>query len=71
MDEYYIKMIDLLKQQITSGKVNDGDISALLLKLGKDIDRCKVNQEPCLALERLYEEVMWLKCEVSKEKGNG
>ena len=59
-------MIDLLKQQISIGIVNDNDVSALLLGLGKEIDRCRVYNEPSAELERLYDDALWLKCETIK-----
>jgi hypothetical protein len=61
MNKYYRNMIDLLKQQISSGKVNDNEVSALLLALGKEIDRCKVYNKPNAELESLYEDALWLK----------
>lgn len=66
MEAYYKKMIDLLKQQISIGIVNDNDVSALLLGLGKEIDRCRVYNEPSAELERLYDDALWLKCETIK-----
>ena len=36
------------------------------INIAKEIDRCKVNNKPCFVLERLYEEIVWLKCEISK-----
>lgn len=65
MEAYYKKMIDLLKQQISIGIVNDNDVSALLLGLGKEIDRCRVYNEPSAELERLYDDALWLKCRMA------
>lgn len=66
MGRYYENMIDLLKRQISIGKVNDNEVSALLLSLGKEIDRCRVYNEPNAELERLYDDALWLKCETIK-----
>lgn len=66
MGRYYENMIDLLKRQISIGKVNDNEVSALLLSLGKEIDRCRVYNEPSVELERLYDDALWLKCETIK-----
>lgn len=61
MDNFYIKMIDLLKEQISFGTIKEDKASALLLDLGKEIDRCKVYNEPCAGLEKLYNDALWLK----------
>lgn len=66
MGRYYENMIDLLKRQISIGKVNDNEVSALLLSLGKEIDRCRVYNEPSAELEILYADALWLKCETIK-----
>ena len=66
MDVFYRNMIDLLKQQVVLGNVNDNDVSALLLNLGKEIDRCKVYNKPSAGFEKLYDDALWLKCEISK-----
>lgn len=67
MNKYYINMINLLKEQISSGKVNDNKVSSLLLGLGKEIDRCKVYNKPSAELEYLYDNALWLKCKVKYE----
>lgn len=64
MGSYYEKIIDLLKQEISIGKVNGNEVSALLLSLGKEIDRCRVYNEPSAELEMLYDNALWLKCEM-------
>lgn len=64
MGRYYEKMIDLLKQQVLIGKANDNEVSALLLSLGKEIDRCKVYNKPSAELEKIYNDALWLKCEI-------
>ena len=65
MGRYYENMIDLLKRQISIGKANDNEVSALLLSLGKEIDRCRVYNKPSEELERLYDDALWLKCEIA------
>lgn len=66
MDNFYINMIGLLKERIYFGKIREDKVSALLLDLGKEIDRCRVYNEPSTELERLYDDALWLKCEISK-----
>lgn len=66
MNELYKDMIDLLKQQISFGKTDADKASALLLGLGKEIDRCKVYNEPTAELETLYDDALWLKCAALK-----
>lgn len=66
MGRYYEKMVDLLKQKISIGKVIGNEVSALLLSLGKEIDRCRVYNEPSAELERLYDNALWLKCKTIK-----
>ena len=56
----YENMIDLLKQQISCGKVSDNKVSDLLLYIGKEIDRCKVYDKPSSELEILYNDALWL-----------
>ena len=66
MDMVYRKMIELLKEKISFGSVSEKETSELLLGLGKEIDRCRVYNEPCAELERLYDDALWLKCETIK-----
>lgn len=60
MNEYYRNMIETLKHQICSGRVSDNEVSALLLGLGKEIDRCKVYNQPYAELEALYDDALWI-----------
>ncbi len=66
MNGFYERIIDLLKQQISIGYVPDNKVSSLVLDLGKEIDRCRVYNEPSAELERLYDDALWLKCETIK-----
>lgn len=62
MNEYYIKTIYLMKRQLSSQPVSKDDVSALALAVGIEIDRCKVNNQPSSKLESLYNDIIWLKC---------
>lgn len=64
--EKYLTFVLYLKKKIQNEPISEQEVSAFALDIAKEIDRCKVNNEPCLVLERLYEEVLWLKCEISK-----
>lgn len=67
--EKYLTFVQYLKRKIQDEPISEQEVSGFALDIAKEIDRCKVNQEPCLVLERLYEEAMWLKCELSKQQG--
>lgn len=64
--EKYITFIQYLKKKIQNERLSYDEISTFAVNIAKEIDRCKVNNEPCFAFERLYEEIIWLKCEISK-----
>lgn len=62
----YLTFVQYLKKKIQNEPISEQEVSAFALDVAKEIDRCKVNQEPSLVWERLYEEVIWLKCEILK-----
>lgn len=64
--EKYLTFVQYLKKKIQNEPISEQEVSDFALDIAKEIDRCKVNNEPCFILERLYEEVLWLKCEISK-----
>lgn len=64
--EKYLTFVQYLKKKIQDEPISEQEVSDFALDIAKEIDRCKVYNEPCLVLERLYEEVLWLKCEISK-----
>ena len=66
MDGFYRTIIELLKERIAFGRASEKEASALLRELGKEIDRCKVYGKSNAELERLYKDVLWLKCETIK-----
>lgn len=62
----YLTFVQYLKKKIQNEPISEQEVSAFALDVAKEIDRCKVNQEPSLVWERLYEEVIWLKSEILK-----
>lgn len=61
----YLDFIDAQRAYIKN-ELSDNVVSALLLKIGKEIDRCRVYNEPSAELEKLYDNALWLKCETIK-----
>ena len=59
-------LIDLMKSVINNEDNLIGKADELLLQTGKEIDRCKVNNQPTAELEYLYNTVLWLKSEIIK-----
>ena len=64
--ERYLAFIQYLKNKIKNEPISEREVSDFALDIAKEIDRLKVNQKSTFVLERLYEEVMWLKCEILK-----
>ena len=60
--------IDLMKSAIKKETLLGDKSTELILQIGKEIDRCKVNNEPTDELEYLYETVLWLKSEIINEQ---
>lgn len=59
-------LIDLMKSAILEEPLIVEKANELLLQTGKEIDRCKVNNQPTTELEYIYETALWLKSEVIK-----
>lgn len=67
IEETYLAFVQYLKKKMRNEPISEQEVADFALDIAKEIDRRKVYGEPCLVLERLYEEVLWLKSEVSKE----
>lgn len=61
-------LIDLMKSTIKKENLLSEKAKELLLQIGKEIDRCKVNNQPTADLEYLYETALWLKSEIIDEQ---
>lgn len=61
-----IFLIDLMKSAILKEPLIAEKSDELLLQIGKEIDRYKVNNKPTDNLEYLYDTVLWLKSEIIK-----
>lgn len=59
-------LIDLMKSVINNEENLTEKADELLLQIGKEIDRCKVNNQPIAELEYIYEIALWLKSEIIK-----
>lgn len=58
------KVIDLLKRYINKDSLEDWELADLQKMLAIEIDRRKVKNEPCEEISALYEDILWLKCDV-------
>lgn len=58
------KVIDLLKRYINKESIEDWELADLQKTLAIEIDRRKVKNEPCEEISSLYEDIMWLKCDI-------
>jgi len=61
--DYNRMIIDLLKDYISGSEIKER-LDKAQKTLAVEIDRRKVNNEPCEEINALYEDIMWLKCEV-------
>ena len=52
--------IDLMKSTIKKEDLLNEKSRELLLQIGKEFDRCKVNNEPTSEIEYLYDTALWL-----------
>ena len=59
-------LIDLMKSAILEEPLIVEKANELLLQIGKEMDRCKVNNQPTAELEYIYETALWLKSEIIK-----
>lgn len=61
--DYNRMVIDLLKDYISGSEVEDR-LNDAQKTLAIEIDRRKVKNEPTEEISALYEDIMWLKCDV-------
>lgn len=61
-------LIDLMRSTIEREVLISEKAKELLLQIGKEIDRCKVNNQPTADIEYLYETALWLKSEIIDEQ---
>lgn len=52
--------MDLMKSIINGGEILSEKARELLLQTGKELDRCKVYNEPTSEIEYLYDTALWL-----------
>ncbi len=57
-------LIDLMKSVIRKEDLLNEKADELILQIGKEIDRMKVNNLPTDDIEFLYDTALWLKSEV-------
>lgn len=67
-EEKYLTFIKYLKMKIQREPLSWQEVSDFALGIAKEIDRRKVSNEPCLLLERLYQETVWLQCELKSQE---
>lgn len=53
-------LIDLMKSTIKKEDLLNEKSRELLLQIGKELDRCKVNNQPTAEIEYLHEMALWL-----------
>lgn len=63
-EEMYLSFIQYLKMKIQREPLSWKEVSDFALGIAKEIDRRKVRNEPCIILEKLYNEAIWLQCEL-------
>lgn len=66
---YERMIINLLKSYILRDDNIGNKLDEAQKKLAIELDSRKVNNEPCEEINSLYEDVMWLKCEVLPNNG--
>lgn len=59
-------LIDLIKSYINKEEQLSEKASELILQIGKETDRRKINNKTTEELEYLYDTAIWLKGEISK-----
>lgn len=59
-------LIDLMKSYINKEEQLSEKASELILQIGKETDRRKINNESTKELEYLYDTAIWLKGEILK-----
>lgn len=68
-DTLTLETLDALHGVIAEKNPSLSEVDALLLNIAKEIDRAKVGQKSTLILDRLYEEVVYLKTEILSNNG--
>lgn len=53
-------LIDLMKSTIKKEDLLNEKSREILLQIGKELDRCKVNNQPTAEIEYLHETALWL-----------
>lgn len=60
-------LIDLMKSVIEKESSLSEKSRELLLQTGKELDRCKVNNQPTAEIEYLYETALWLNEQINEQ----
>lgn len=60
-------LIDLMKSTIKKESSLSEKSKELLLQIGKELDRCKVNNQPTAEIEYLYETALWLNEQINEQ----
>lgn len=60
-------LIDLMKSVIKKESSLSEKSRELLLQTGKELDRCKVNNQPTAEIEYLYETALWLNEQINEQ----
>lgn len=61
-------VIDLMKDVIQKKEISSEYLKEVNLKLGKELDRRKVNSHPIEEIKALYEDVLWLQSNISEDE---
>ena len=61
-------LIDLMKSTIKKEDLLNEKSRELLLQIGKELDRCKVNNQPTAEIEYLHETALWLNDYINEQK---
>ena len=61
------KVIDLLKRYIKGESIESSELNDLQQSCSIIIDSKKVREKPTEELEALYEDIIWLKCDILKQ----
>lgn len=59
--------IDLMKSYINGEDLLSEKARELVLQAGKELDRCKVNNEPMSEIEYLYDTALWLSNKINEQ----
>lgn len=62
--QFSVFLIDLMKSVIKQEDLVNEKTTEFIAQVGKEIDRCKIKDEPTAELEYLYDTALWLKSEV-------